>query len=144
MLIISTFTRPLKPSAIPGRLISVVVFTKKEAILIKNSSTSVRIRPGIILWNGFSSRHTGITEEMDTTSAAMARIQFLSRPSQQEDPAQIHHHQNQRENGKAEFFQFVPILSFYLYQNITGMFLNCFCFRYPERKSFFPVLYWCT
>ena len=45
---------------------------KEDAIIMTNSMALVRIRPGIIRCMGFNSRHTGTTEEMNTTSAAMA------------------------------------------------------------------------
>ena len=72
MLNVSTMTRPQNPRAIMGILVRVVLFTKEEAIIMKNNIAFVRIKPGIIRCIGCKQLQTGITVEMNTMSAAMA------------------------------------------------------------------------
>ena len=71
MLKVKAMTRPQNPRAIMGILVRVVVFTKEEAIIMKNSIAFVRIKPGIIRCMGCKQRQTGITAERNTISAAI-------------------------------------------------------------------------
>ena len=60
------------PQLSRGMFVNVVVFTKLAAIIMKNNRAFVKTSPGIMRCIGFKPRHTGITAEINVTSAAIA------------------------------------------------------------------------